>query len=594
MRENDQAASAIRYPVALDPTSTPGTAWRNQYWPAKYLIDRHGHVRYVHFGEGDYDGTEKAIRKLLGEPGDAPGRTSGRRRTPDGGHDAGVATSATRRLDRYAGGRSCSATSSTLRVPGEARHRTTSPTPARGASRRSGSSRAAARGCACASRRATSTSSSAARDASRRSSTGKPGDVRAASTADRLYTLRRPARARRAPARAALHARASRRTPSRSGRRVTARGGRRRARSSSRRLLALAQEARQLGRERVARRDVLRLVLELVGAALELLDVGGRLLVGRDRLAHLLDVDSSASSSSLVSIRSPSSSASRSHERPRRARGRRQRDVVRHGGPEARRGDARRAARVVQRRRRSRSGPRSATRWRPRRSTSAGSLALPVTGAGRVCGTSASRAPSVTTSSTPSSRARPTTSSQNVRQRRLGSTPSSRIASRSTPRESSVVEGVLGPLDPARQRPRRARRAAASPGSRRSPPGRSPRTARRSRPSRGSRPRASRPGRRRSSRGTPRSAPGRELRPVRRSAARLAIGVESTRAHRAARAAARPRGRAPRSAAQTPHASVTWISTSHQGSCVPVLDLAHRHLREQQPSSASPPAREPG
>ena len=45
-------------------------AWSNQYWPAKYLIDRSGHVRYYHFGEGEYAKTEEAIRTLLGA--DAP------------------------------------------------------------------------------------------------------------------------------------------------------------------------------------------------------------------------------------------------------------------------------------------------------------------------------------------------------------------------------------------------------------------------------------------------------------------------------------------------------------------------------------------
>ena len=57
----------------------------------------------------------------------------------------------------------------------------------------------------------------------------------------------------------------------------------------------------------------------------------------------------------------------------------------------------------------------------------------PVTGAGRVCGTSASSAPSVTTSSTPSSRAKSVITVANVRQRRFGSIPSSRTASRSSP-----------------------------------------------------------------------------------------------------------------------------------------------------------------
>src|SRR6201999_160046 len=50
------------------------SAWGNQYWPAKYLIDATGHVRYAHFGEGDYDKTENAIRQLLSEPGAMAGK----------------------------------------------------------------------------------------------------------------------------------------------------------------------------------------------------------------------------------------------------------------------------------------------------------------------------------------------------------------------------------------------------------------------------------------------------------------------------------------------------------------------------------------
>jgi cytochrome c biogenesis protein CcdA/thiol-disulfide isomerase/thioredoxin len=63
--------NAIRYPVAQDNDYTTWTAFGNQYWPAKYLIDARGRVRYVHFGEGEYDTTEKAIRSLLAEAGDA-------------------------------------------------------------------------------------------------------------------------------------------------------------------------------------------------------------------------------------------------------------------------------------------------------------------------------------------------------------------------------------------------------------------------------------------------------------------------------------------------------------------------------------------
>ena len=46
------------------------TAFGNQYWPAKYLIDSNGDVRYAHFGEGDYGETEEAIRSLLAEAGE--------------------------------------------------------------------------------------------------------------------------------------------------------------------------------------------------------------------------------------------------------------------------------------------------------------------------------------------------------------------------------------------------------------------------------------------------------------------------------------------------------------------------------------------
>ena len=57
----------VRYPVALDNKYGTWNAYANEYWPAKYLIDRTGHVRYTHFGEGEYDRTEEMIRRYLGE-----------------------------------------------------------------------------------------------------------------------------------------------------------------------------------------------------------------------------------------------------------------------------------------------------------------------------------------------------------------------------------------------------------------------------------------------------------------------------------------------------------------------------------------------
>ncbi len=59
----------LTYPVAQDNDYSVWTAYRNQYWPADYLIDARGRVRLVHFGEGSYEETERAIRSLLTEAG---------------------------------------------------------------------------------------------------------------------------------------------------------------------------------------------------------------------------------------------------------------------------------------------------------------------------------------------------------------------------------------------------------------------------------------------------------------------------------------------------------------------------------------------
>lgn len=59
----------IKYPVAQDNDYETWDVFNNRYWPAKYLIDKDGIVRYVHFGEGKYEETERAIRLLLEEAG---------------------------------------------------------------------------------------------------------------------------------------------------------------------------------------------------------------------------------------------------------------------------------------------------------------------------------------------------------------------------------------------------------------------------------------------------------------------------------------------------------------------------------------------
>jgi len=68
--ENVRRAAAgfgFKYPVAVDSEYKIWNAYGNHYWPAKYLIDRRGVVRYAHFGEGNYGNTEQQIQALLKE-----------------------------------------------------------------------------------------------------------------------------------------------------------------------------------------------------------------------------------------------------------------------------------------------------------------------------------------------------------------------------------------------------------------------------------------------------------------------------------------------------------------------------------------------
>jgi hypothetical protein len=55
----------VEYPVALDPDFEVWRAYGVRGWPARYLFDRRGLLRWFHFGEGDYEGTERAIHETL-------------------------------------------------------------------------------------------------------------------------------------------------------------------------------------------------------------------------------------------------------------------------------------------------------------------------------------------------------------------------------------------------------------------------------------------------------------------------------------------------------------------------------------------------
>jgi thiol-disulfide isomerase/thioredoxin len=73
--ENVQMAvdeDGVTWPVLLDPQMEVWDSFANQYWPAKYVFDRDGQLRYFHPGEGAYDVTEDVLRELLGVDPDSP------------------------------------------------------------------------------------------------------------------------------------------------------------------------------------------------------------------------------------------------------------------------------------------------------------------------------------------------------------------------------------------------------------------------------------------------------------------------------------------------------------------------------------------
>ncbi|MCC7522456.1 redoxin domain-containing protein [Candidatus Uhrbacteria bacterium] len=57
----------LEYPIALDAEYKTWNAYGNRYWPAAYIFDREGRLRFTHFGEGEYAEQEDVIRELLSE-----------------------------------------------------------------------------------------------------------------------------------------------------------------------------------------------------------------------------------------------------------------------------------------------------------------------------------------------------------------------------------------------------------------------------------------------------------------------------------------------------------------------------------------------
>jgi thiol-disulfide isomerase/thioredoxin len=59
----------VDYPIAVDSDHAVWRALKNQYWPALYVVDAQGRIRYHQFGEGEYEQSERIIQQLLSEAG---------------------------------------------------------------------------------------------------------------------------------------------------------------------------------------------------------------------------------------------------------------------------------------------------------------------------------------------------------------------------------------------------------------------------------------------------------------------------------------------------------------------------------------------
>jgi thiol-disulfide isomerase/thioredoxin len=69
----ETANQNVAYPVAIDNDYAVWSAFSNRYWPALYFVDAAGRIRHHHFGEGEYDRSERVIQQLLAEAGSGDG-----------------------------------------------------------------------------------------------------------------------------------------------------------------------------------------------------------------------------------------------------------------------------------------------------------------------------------------------------------------------------------------------------------------------------------------------------------------------------------------------------------------------------------------
>jgi thiol-disulfide isomerase/thioredoxin len=70
--ENVRAAARdmrVEYPIVIDSDYAIWSAFSNRYWPALYFVDAEGTTRHHHFGEGEYESSERVLQQLLTEAG---------------------------------------------------------------------------------------------------------------------------------------------------------------------------------------------------------------------------------------------------------------------------------------------------------------------------------------------------------------------------------------------------------------------------------------------------------------------------------------------------------------------------------------------
>jgi thiol-disulfide isomerase/thioredoxin len=92
----------VNYPVAIDSDYRIWQAFNNEYWPAHYFIDGKGRVRYHHFGEGEYEESERVIQQLLKENG-ATSLSGGTINVSAAGVEAAPASESVRSAETYIG-----------------------------------------------------------------------------------------------------------------------------------------------------------------------------------------------------------------------------------------------------------------------------------------------------------------------------------------------------------------------------------------------------------------------------------------------------------------------------------------------------------